>query len=88
MERRTTKPEYITPLLDALHRLGSSCEEKLLEQMYLDIENKLHAADIMILPNGEPRWRYQAQHMLDGLIESGLIIKKDGILWLNENQRI
>jgi len=36
------------------------------------------------LPNGEPRWRNQMQHMLDGLIESGKIKKEKGLLRLVE----
>ncbi|MBD3171996.1 hypothetical protein GF326_05955 [Candidatus Bathyarchaeota archaeon] len=87
MEKRTTKPEYIEPLLNTLKKLGKTEEETLYEQTYKTIKTKLYPSDRAILPNGEPRWRYQMQHMLDGLVESGKIIKKEGKIWVNENQR-
>jgi len=80
MEKRTTKPEYVEPLLETLNTLGLASEEELLEETYLNIKDKLYPADHVILPNGEPRWRYQMQHMLDGLIDSGKIEKKNRVL--------
>lgn len=85
MEKRTTKPEYVEPLLETLRSLTSASEKVLLEQTYEGIKEKLHPSDFVQLPNGEFRWRYQMQHMLDGLVESGIILKKDGILKINDS---
>ena len=81
---RTTKPEYVEPLLDTLKILGEASENALLERTYSVIKLRLYPDDFAILPNGEPRWRNQMQHMLDGLIESGRIKKKNGLLRLVE----
>jgi len=81
---RTTKPEYVEPLLDALKILGEASEDLLLEKTYSSMLEHLYPDDFSVLPNGEPRWCNQMVHMLDGLIESGKIIKKDGILTLGE----
>lgn len=80
MEKRTSKPEYVEPLLETLRSLTSANEKDLLEQTYQSMKDRLHPADFVQLPNGEPRWRHQMQHMLDGLIESGKVMKKDGEL--------
>ena len=85
MERRTTKPEYVEPLLATLARLGALTEDQLLNQTFQYMKDGLYPSDHVVLPNGEPRWRYQMQHMLDGLIENGKIRKKDGLLMLAEN---
>jgi hypothetical protein len=87
MEKRNVKPEYIKPIMDALFKLGSATEEELLEQTFQEVQCRLFPADLIVLPNGEPRWRNQAQHMLDGLIESGAVLKENGVLRLSENQR-
>ncbi|RLI02832.1 hypothetical protein DRO31_03225 [Candidatus Bathyarchaeota archaeon] len=81
---RTTKPEYVEPLLDALKILGEASEDMLLEKTYSSMRERLYPDDFSVLPNGEPRWRNQMLHMLDGLIESGKIIKKNGLLTLDE----
>ena len=47
------------------------------------MEDRLHSSDLVILPNGEPRWRNQAQHMLDGMIEDGYIVDKNGLMSLS-----
>lgn len=88
MERRTTKPEYIEPLLVTLDRLEASTEDELLNQTFHLMRDKMFPSDLVVLPNGEPRWRYQMQHMLDGLIENGKVWKKDGLLRLSENSRL
>ena len=85
MERRTTKPEYIEPLLATLGKLGAIPEEELLNQTFQYMKDRLYPLDYIELPNREPRWRNQMQHMLDGLIETGKIHKKDGLLMLSEN---
>jgi hypothetical protein len=82
---RTSKPEYIEPILKALGSLGEASEEKILEQAFSLIQDRLYPDDFTVLPNGEPRWRNQMQHMLDGLIESGRIEKKNGLLRLSDS---
>jgi len=79
---RTSKPEYIEPIIQALTELRTAYEDNLLEQAFTLIRDRLYKDDYTVLPNGEPRWRNQMQHMLDGLIESGRIEKKDGLLRL------
>jgi hypothetical protein len=85
MEKRTTKPEYVEPLLETLRTLKIASEKDLLAQTYELIKERLHPTDFVQLPNGEPRWLYQMQHMLDGLIESGKILKEDGVLIINDS---
>jgi hypothetical protein len=85
MERRTTKPEYVESLLATLTRLGAVSEDVLFHNAFQYMKNRLYPSDFIMLSNGEPRWRYQMQHMLDGLIENGKIRKKDGLLSLDEN---
>ena len=82
MERRTTKPEYGPFITEALGRLGEASTDDLLAEVYALMEDRLHHADHAILANGEPRWRNQAQHMLDGMIDDGYIIEKKGLLSL------
>ena len=77
---RTTKPEYVEPLIEALRILEESSENTLFEKTYSMINIRLYPDDFTLLPNGEPRWRNQMQHMLDGLIESGKIKKEKGLL--------
>jgi len=81
---RTTKPEYVEPLIEALRILEESSENTLFEKTYSMINIRLYPDDFTLLPNGEPRWRNQMQHMLDGLIESGKIKKEKGLLRLVE----
>ena len=82
MENQTSKPKYIQPIVEALQRLGSGSEDDVLEAVFLIVKGRLYPADLLVLPNGEPRWRNQAQHMIDGLIEDGVIIKKSSLLRL------
>ena len=81
---RTTKPEYVEPLIEALRILEESSENTLFEKTYSIINTRLYPDDFTVLPNGEPRWRNQMQHMLDGLIESGKIKKEKGLLRIVE----
>ena len=84
MLRRTAKPEYVEPLLVTLGRLDAATEDELLNQTFQYMKDRMHPADLVVLPTGEPRWRYHMQHMLDGLIEDGKVLKKDGLLRLGE----
>ena len=81
---RTTKPEYVEPLIDTLRKLGETSETTLLEETYSVVHTLLYPDDFTVLPNGEPRWRNQMQHMIDGLIESDRIKKINGLLSLSE----
>jgi len=83
MERRTTRPEYGPYIAEALGKLGEVSSDDLLAEVYTLMENRLHPSDLVILPNGEPRWRNQAQHMLDGMIDDGYIVDKNGLMSLN-----
>ena len=83
MERRTTKPEYGPNIAEALGKLGEASSEDLLTKVYTLMEDRLHPSDLVILPNGEPRWRNQAQHMLDGMIDDGYIVDKNGLMSLS-----
>ena len=83
MERRTTKPEYGPYIADALCKLGEASSDDLLVEVFRLIEDRLHLSDHVILPNGEPRWRNQAQHMLDGMIDDGYVVEKNGLLSLS-----
>ena len=82
MEHRTSKPEYVGPILKTLDRLGSASEEQLLDEAFKLVQERLYPADYVMLPNGVPRWRNQMQNMLDGLIESGRVVKENGVLRL------
>ena len=83
MDRRTTKPEYGPYIAEALSRLGEASTDYLLLEVYMLMEDRLHPADHAILANGELRWRNQAQHMLDGMIDNGYIVEKKGLLSLS-----
>ena len=83
MERRTTKPEYGPYIAEALRKMGEASSADLLAKVYTLIEDVLYPSDQVILPNGEPRWRNQAQHMLDGMIDDGYIVEKNGLLSLS-----
>ena len=80
MERRTTKPEYGQYIAEAFDNLGEASSDDLLAEVYTLMEDSLHPSDLIILPNGEPRWRNQAQHMLDGMIDDGYIVEKNGLM--------
>ena len=85
MVRRTTKPEYVEPLMVTLDRLEVATEDELFNQTFHYMKDRMYPGDLIVLSNGEPRWRFQMQHMLDGLIEDGKILKKNGLLRLVEN---
>ena len=64
-------------------RMGEASIDALLAEVYALMGDRLHPADHTILANGEPRWRNQAQHMLDGMIDDGYIFEKKGLLSLS-----
>ncbi len=80
MDKRTTKPEYGPFIISVVKHMMKSTKEQVLDEVFTAMEHQLHPADLVELPNGEPRWRNQAQHMLDGLIEDGQIQVVDGEL--------
>ncbi len=71
---RTSKPEYIPYIISALKK-GPKKTEVLLKEIHRQMEPHLKKGDHTILPNGEPRWRNQAIHMIDGLLDDGHIIQ-------------
>jgi hypothetical protein len=81
--RSISKPEYVPFILKTLDNLKKGTEKQVLENVYESMKDNFHPADLVILPNGEPRWRNQAQNMIDGLIESGYIVKENGSLKLS-----
>ncbi len=83
MERRTTKPEYGPFIAEALGRRGEASTDDLLAEVYKLMKDVLHPADHAVLANGEPRWRNQAQHMVDGMIDGGYIVEKKGLMSLS-----
>ena len=83
MERRTTKPEYGPYITEALGKLGEASSDDLIAEVYTLREDVLSVSDHVILPNNEPRWRNQAQHMLDGMIDDGYIVEKNGLMSLS-----
>lgn len=85
MEQRTTKPEYAPFILSVLKHLRTTNREELFEETFTAMEHRLHSADHAILANNEPRWRNQAQHMLDGMIEDGIINEIEGVLSIAES---
>ena len=80
MEKRTTKPEYSPFILAVVKHMMKSTKEQVLDEVFNAMKHRLYPDDLVELPNGEPRWRNQAQHMLDGLIEDGHIQIVDGEL--------
>lgn len=80
MGNRTTKPEYAPFIISVVNHLMKSTKEQVLEEVFSAMEHRLYPDDLVVLPNGEPRWRNQAQHMLDGLIEDGQIQVVNGEL--------
>ena len=83
MERRTAKPEYGPYIAKALGNLGEASSDHLLAEVYKLMEERFHPSDLIILPNNEPRWRNQAQHMLDGMIDDSYIVEKNGLMSLS-----
>ena len=83
MDRRTTKPEYGPYIAEALGKLVEASSDDLLAEVYTLMEDRLHPSDLGVLPNGEPRWRNQAQHMLDGMIDNGYVVDKNGLMSLS-----
>jgi len=72
---QTSKPEYGPYLLASLRDLGGEApRDAVLGRTYTRMEGRLHPADHALLHHGAvPRWRYQAEHMLDGLVEDGYL---------------
>lgn len=79
---RTSKPEYGPYLLRALKNKGKASMDEAMEETFRLIEPRLHPVDLETLPGGVPRWRRQAENMLDGLIEDGYVAESRGYLTL------
>jgi len=80
--RRTSKPEYGPYILRALKNKGKASMDEAMEETFRLIEPLLHPVDLEALPGGVPRWRRQAENMLDGLIEEGYVAESHGCLTL------
>lgn len=76
---QTPKPAYGPYILAALSDLGGEADlEQLMDEVYKSMKPLLLPADFELLYEGSlPRWRSQAVHMLDGLIEDGYVEKDD-----------
>lgn len=80
--QRTSKPEYGPPMLKALMGLGGGSVEELMEETFRLMRRRLHPADLEALPGGAPRWRRQAENMLEGLMLGGYVAEVEGSLTL------
>jgi hypothetical protein len=85
MENRTTKPEYAPFIIDVLKHLRVTNRDEILDEVFKAMKHRLHPDDFVVLANGEPRWRNQAQHMLDGLTEDGVVEEINGELRLSDS---
>jgi hypothetical protein len=81
-EPRTSKPEYGPHIIRALMNRGEAPVDEVMEETLRLMEPRLHPADLETLPGGVPRWRRQAEHMLDGLVEDGYVSMSRGLLKL------
>ena len=81
-EPRTSKPEYGPYIIEALGAMGCASVDELMEGTFNLMRHSLHPADLETLPGGAPRWRRQAENMLDGLIRDGYVTETDGHLAL------
>ncbi len=79
---RTSKPEYGPYILKALTSKEKASLDELLEETLRLMKHRLHPADLEALPGGVPRWRRQAENMLDGLFEEGYVAESRGFLTL------
>jgi len=73
---RTSKPEYAPFILKALSNVSRATLDELMRETLFLVKDRLYVQDFKVLPNGFPRWRNQAEHMLNGLLEDNYI-KKD-----------
>jgi len=80
--RRTSKPEYGPYILRALKSRGKATMDEVLDETFCLMKPRLYPADLEELPGGAPRWRRQAENMLDGLLEDGYVAGSRGRLTL------
>ena len=80
--RRTSKPEYGPYILRALSNKGKTSTDEVLEEAFRLMKSQLYPADLEELPGGVPRWRRQAENMLEGLLEDGYVANCRGSLTL------
>ncbi len=79
---RTSKPEYGPYILKALESRGEATVDEALDETLRLMKPRLYPADLETLPGGDPRWRRQAENMLDGLLEEGYVAESHGRLTL------
>lgn len=82
MGDRTSKPEYVPFIIAIIKHLRYTDRDELLDEVGETMMHRLHEEDKVMLPNGVPRWRNQAEHMLDGLMDDGKIVEVNGKLTL------
>lgn len=80
--RRTSKPEYGPYILRALNNKGKASMDEVLDETFRLMKSRLYPADLEALPGGAPRWRRQAENMLDGLLGDGYVAESRGRLTL------
>jgi hypothetical protein len=67
---------------------GEASRDAVLGRMYTRMEGRLYAADHELLYHGAvPRWRNEAEHMLDGLVEEGYVEEDGAALRLTQRGR-
>lgn len=83
----TSKPEYALYILEALRLCGGKAsEDEVMEKVVGMMAGVLTERDRLNLYGGTiPRWRNQATHMLDGLIEDRHITRRGVTLILIGN---
>ncbi len=86
---QTSRPEYGPHILASLRDLGGEASrDAVLVRTYTRVEGRLHPANHALLHHGVvPRWKYQAEHMLDGLVEEGYIEEDGATLRLTRRGR-
>ena len=73
----TSKPEYVFYILEALRVCGGKAsEDEVMDRVMGMMAEVLTEGDRLNLYGGTvPRWRNQAGHMLEGLIEEGYVAR-------------
>ena len=86
----TSKPEYAYYILEALKLYGGiATEDEVMDKVGEMMAGVLTEMDRLNLYGGTiPRWRNQANHMLEGLIEDRYITRRGVMLNLIENIQI
>ncbi len=86
----TSKPEYAYYILKVLKLYGGiATEDEVMDRVVEMMSSVLTEMDRLNLYGGKiPRWRNQADHMLEGLIEDRYITREGVMLKLVKNIQI